>query len=218
MLRFLVLPLLLALLPSPPADPPAGERKLEGTYDVSGTNVDGTAYTGTLTVTRRGSVYQFSWATGNDYEGIGLLAGDFVAVGFGGEACGVVAYALDDGALEGVWGLYGQEAAGTERAVRTGGSGRAPAGSYAITGTNADGSAYEGTLSVVPHGAAFHLTWNAGGTSEGIGLRDGDVLAASYGDTTCGVVTYRVGEDGALDGTWTAFGLDGVGTERAVRQ
>jgi hypothetical protein len=215
MLRLLVLPLLLALLP---ADVLPSGRKLEGTYAVSGTNVDGTEYAGTLTVTRRGAVYQFSWATGNDSEGVGVLMDDFVAVGFGGEECGVVAYAVDDGALEGTWGLYGNEDTGTERAARSGRSDRAFTGAYAVTGTNPDGTAYEGALTIAPLGAAYHLTWDAGGASEGIALRNGDALAASYGAATCGVVAYRVGRDGAMSGTWTAFGLDGVGTERAVRQ
>jgi hypothetical protein len=91
-------------------------------------------------------------------------------------------------------------------------------GTYAIAGTNPDGSAYAGALTVAPHGDAYHLAWDAGSAYDGIGLVDGDAMASSYGPPECGVAAYRIGAGGALVGTWTDFGLDGVGTETATKR
>jgi hypothetical protein len=194
--------------PRPPAD-------IAGTYSVTGTNPDGSAYEGALTVTTRGSVYQFSWATGNDYEGVGVVDGNTVAVGWGGPECGAVLYRMaDDGSLQGQWALYENESAGTETARRVTDSG-APAGSYLVNGTNPDGSSYTGNLDVTAAGDSYRLAWEAGGVGQGIVLDD--MFGSSYGGEACGVAVYRVSGN-TLDGTWTTYGDGAIGTERAVGQ
>ena len=207
-------PLALSLLALGAAAP--GHADLAGSYDVTGTNPDESAYGGTLLVAARGPVYQFSWATGNDYEGVGLQGNDAVAVGYGGEGCGAVIYRVGgDGTLHGRWALYGTEAVGTERARRTSGSGLA--GTYRIEGTNPDGSPYAGSLLVERDGPAYTLTWEAGGTYVGAGILMDDEFGASYGGEACGVAVYTVrGAD--LDGQWTSHGAGAVGTERATRR
>ncbi len=193
-----------------------GHSDLAGTYDVAGTNLDGSPYTGTLQVTARGPAYQFSWATGNDYEGVGLQGDDAVAAAYGGDGCGVVLYRVGrDGTLDGRWAIYGMEGVGTERARRTSGSGLA--GAYAVEGTNPDGTPYAGTLVVERDGPAYTLTWQAGDTYVGEGILMDDEFGTSYGGEDCGVAVYAV-QGGDLDGQWTGYGAGAVGTERATRR
>lgn len=220
-------PLALALAALPLAaalallTPARAQADLAGSYAVAGTNADGSAYDGALRVSRRGALYQFSWATGNDYEGVGVRRGDVVAVGWGGEGCGVAVYGVRRAGseLDGVWAFYGQEATGTERALRGTGHEGSVAGSFEMGGTGLDGAAYGGVLTVAPDGPLYRLTWETGPeTYEGVGLRDGDALGASFGADTCGVALYRVRRDGALVGTWTTSGLGALGTETATRR
>src|SRR5215471_16343884 len=93
----------------------------EGRYKVLGTNPSGDQYSGTLDIIPHGGVYQFRWNTGTQYEGVGVKNGKFVAVAFAnggdGSGCGVVDYnIMADGTLNGIWGNYGTDGSGTERA------------------------------------------------------------------------------------------------------
>jgi hypothetical protein len=91
---------------------------LVGTYDVTGTNLDGSPYTSKLAVTAEGAGFAFSWDGGKD-KGFGIQRGDYVSVGIGGPQCGFVAYELQaDGTLEGKWGDNKARAVGTERAKK----------------------------------------------------------------------------------------------------
>jgi len=198
------------------SDNAAPTADIAGTYTVTGTNPDGSAYEGGLVVTERGDVYQFSWSTGENYEGVGVVSGNAVAVGWGSAACGAVLYrTADDGSLSGRWALYENESAGTETARRSdGGSGLA--GAYAIEGSNPDATTYAGTLSIEAAGDVYRLAWESGGAYVGQGIALDGLLGTSYGDQTCGVAIYRI-SGRSLDGTWTTYGADALGTERAVR-
>jgi hypothetical protein len=190
---------------------------IEGSYGVTGTNPDGSAYEGSLSVARTGAVYSFHWETGQPYDGVGVVDGNHVAVGWGGESCGGVIYRIgDDGSLYGRWALMGTDAAGTESASRSGG-GSGLAGSYSINGTNADGSEYTGSLDITDAGETVQLRWEAGGTSLGEGIVMDNVLGTSYGTNDCGVAVYRI-QGNTLDGVWTVYGAGGTGTERAVKE
>src|SRR5687768_6670922 len=90
------------------------------------------------------------------------------------------------------------------------------AGEYAVSGTNPDGSPYEGTLSVSQRGAIHLLSWETGGNHTGSSLHDGDVVAAVFGDDGCGVALYSI-DGGVLEGTWAGEGSEQFGTERAER-
>ncbi len=193
----------------------AEPSEIAGTYAVTGTNEDGSAYEGSLVVRPRGSVYQFSWATGNDYEGVGVVDGSTVAVGWGAPECGVALYEVqDDGALMGAWAMYNNEASGTESARRTSGDGLV--GAYTVDGTNPDGTRYAGNLDITPNGESYRLQWEAGGTSLGQGIVMDDMIGSSYGTDACGVAVYRI-RGGNLEGQWTTYGSPFVGTENAVK-
>lgn len=86
---------------------------------------------------------------------------------------------------------------------------------YSVRGTNPDGTAYGGQLDGVRRAdGTWVLTWRVGGSVvEGIGLVQGDVLAAAYpaGGGAAGLATYRILPDGRLEGSWTVG--EGVGRE-----
>ena len=89
-------------------------------------------------------------------------------------------------------------------------------GTYDVRGTNFDGSAYSGTAIITVTSAnTCRIEWKTGiSQSSGICMRSGDAFSAAYvlGDLI-GLVIYRIGDDGTLDGQWTVADTDGVGTE-----
>lgn len=90
---------------------------LVGEYDVTGKNPDGKEYKATLKVEPAVSRYRFLWS--NNTEGLGIKRGDNIAVGIGGSRCGFVTYEIQsDGTLDGIWGGYGTEKTGTEKATK----------------------------------------------------------------------------------------------------
>ena len=89
-------------------------------------------------------------------------------------------------------------------------------GTYAVAGTNFDGSQYVGTAKIALTSATTcTIRWQTGGTSsKGICMRNDDSFAASYVmGNVMGLVVYKVRPDGSLDGLWTIAGQDGNGTE-----
>jgi hypothetical protein len=189
---------------------------IEGSYAVSGTNTDGSAYEGSLTVSRTGDTYRFAWQTGEPYEGVGVVDGNHVAVGWGGAQCGGVIYRIaGDGSLSGRWALMGTSDAGTESATPVGRNAGLE-GDYSINGSNPDGTEYAGSLNIEDAGDVLYVSWEAGGSYVGQGIVMDDVLGTSYGDDTCGIALYQI-RGNTLDGLWTTYDAGTTGTERAVR-
>jgi hypothetical protein len=89
------------------------------------------------------------------------------------------------------------------------------AGDYHVHGENPDGRPYEGALRIEQKGEVYALTWETGGTTNGIGILSGNTLIASYGGPTCGVVAYRK-RSGTLDGIWAMSNSTQLGTETAT--
>jgi hypothetical protein len=90
------------------------------------------------------------------------------------------------------------------------------ASQYDAVGTNPDGSKYTGTANVtVISDTTFSIRWLIGGAVySGFGMRLNDSLAATYTiDGEPGLVIYKVGSTGVLDGLWAIRGKDGSGTE-----
>ena len=54
------------------------------------------------------------------------------------------------------------------------------AGSYDVTGTNENGSAYKGTLEIIKHGEAYQFRWNAGKQYDGVGVENAGVVAVAF--------------------------------------
>ena len=199
--------------------PPAPAPDIAGRYNVVGSNPTGAAYRGTLEVIARGDVYQFRWNAGTQYDGVGVQNGKIVAVAFAngadGKGCGVVDYdVMSDGNLNGKWGYWGTNEAGTETATRT--SGSSLAGEYDGLGKNPDGHEYKVKLTVEPAGNLYHFVWS--NNTDGVGIKRGDNVAVGIGGSRCGFVMYEVQSDGTLDGMWGGGGSDKTGTERATKQ
>ncbi|MBL8777308.1 MAG: hypothetical protein JNK12_15305 [Acidimicrobiales bacterium] len=85
-------------------------------------------------------------------------------------------------------------------------------GDYRIRGTNPDRSRYRGTLTIDGDEAGpLALDWDTNGSYEGVGVAEGDILAATHGDdgTACNAAIYPIGPDDTLDGRWVTY--DGRG-------
>lgn len=198
---------------------PVSAPDISGNYSVVGSNPNGGQYKGTLEVITRGDVYQFRWNAGTQYDGIGVQIGKIVAVAFAngsdGKGCGVVDYDVKgDGSLDGKWGYWGVNEAGTETASRT--SGSSLEGEYDASGKNPDGKQYKAKLTVEPAGNLYHFVWS--NNTDGIGIKRGSNVAVGIGGSRCGFVMYEVQSDGTLDGMWGGGGSDKTGTERATKQ
>jgi hypothetical protein len=193
----------------------ATDGKIGGDYTVTGTNPDKSQYKGNLTVTPHGDVYQFSWKFDSSTdEGIGILQNGVVSVAFGDTNCSVATFQeSSDGSLSGVWGTYGQNSIGLEEISVS------LAGKYTVTGTNPDNSGYKGGLELTEHGPVYQFSWTVGSNSyDGIGVRQAGTISVGWGDTTCGVVAYRILDSGALYGLWGQYGQNNVGAEFAASQ
>jgi hypothetical protein len=91
---------------------------LIGAYDATGTNPDGKPYKVQIAVAPAGGGFRFAWS--NNTEGFGIQRGNNIAVGIGGARCGFVSYEIrPDGTLDGLWGVYGSQKTGTERATKS---------------------------------------------------------------------------------------------------
>jgi hypothetical protein len=90
---------------------------LSGDYNATGTNPNGSAYKVQLSITPKAGGYQFAWS--NNSSGFGIKQGKAISVGIGGPRCAFVAYEIKpDGMLDGVWGGYGSDRTGTEKATK----------------------------------------------------------------------------------------------------
>lgn len=205
--------------PNPITIEAANVEDIRGTYNVTGGSETGPPYQGTLQVITRGDVYEFKWDVGgSEYEGIGVINDKTVAVawtnGSDGRGCGVVSYSiLPNGTLDGIWGLWGTNDAGYERATRLRGSGLP--GYYKVTGENPDESPYETTLTVTAVGRGYQFDW--GNNWSGFGIKQGNIVSVGFGGESCAWVVYDI-KPGVLDGVWGSYGSKNMGTEKAVKR
>jgi hypothetical protein len=201
---------------SPSGDP-------AGTYAVSGAGPDGKNYQGEVVVTKRDTVHQMSWKIGAEsYDGVAVRSGNTLAAayttGTDGKGCGAVVYKINaDGSLDGKWGEWGVNSSGAEKAVPLGEM-KGGVGTFDVSGTNTDGSAYKGKLTVT-RGAneTYQFAWDTGTKIIGTGVKMGDYLAAGSGAKQCGFVVYEVKGD-TLEGKWGVPGSESLGTEKATKK
>ncbi|NGM19435.1 hypothetical protein G3576_05375 [Roseomonas stagni] len=110
----LALPILAAM-----ASPAAAQRA--GLYDVTGTNLDGTPYTGQAQIRAAGlSSFVIAWRiSGQVVEGVGFASGRTIAVAYGlSQRPGLGIYTLNpDGSMDGEWTIVGAPANARERLV-----------------------------------------------------------------------------------------------------
>ncbi len=97
------------------------------------------------------------------------------------------------------------------------------AGDYTVTGTNVDGTGkYVGGLTITPRDDVYQFSWDSGGrTYDGVGVMTGKKIAVAFTNGTdgsgCGVVLYKVLQNGDLDGKAGYWGINSFETETAKR-
>jgi TolB-like protein len=81
----------------------AGEKRIEGMYNVTGTNPNGTTYSGVLTITRNNGAYVLLWRIGSStFRGTGNFQGENLVIDWG-QPYPVIYKVTDDGRLIGTW-------------------------------------------------------------------------------------------------------------------
>jgi hypothetical protein len=105
-----------------------------------------------------------------------------------------------------VFGFVGQVGAEPEKATEG-----TLAGTYACEGQNPDGMMYSGIVDIVKRKDTYLVRWTMQDDSQvvGVGIASGGVLSVSYFGGTPALVVYTIGENGRLEGKWTAGAAGG---------
>ncbi len=85
-------------------------------------------------------------------------------------------------------------------------------GTYDLSGGNSSwlGSGYQGEVVIAPQGDNYQVIWRIGSRQAqiGVGILKDDILSVAFVDASnpafWGVVSYRVGPWGELEGVWTS--------------
>lgn len=98
---------------------PAPAKDISGTYNIAGTNPDGSTYTGQATITASQNGFDVSWNYGNGTQtGNGRLSDYVFSARYattGSDVVGSATYILqDDGSLKGTWRNDGESGVGSE--------------------------------------------------------------------------------------------------------
>jgi hypothetical protein len=204
----------------------AARDALVGQYRHSTVTLTGKTRRSVATIALHGAGLSVAWEEdeGNLFGGIGVsLDGVFGAAytealdgSFRGD--GVLAYRIKGGTLDGVR-LPNDSADGTLIQETLEGS-PALEGRYAIARSlDADGHTYHsGYVDIVRSGDTYQMTWFTPTRSyDGVGIRVGDVLVASYAHGFApGVIAYCA-DDGLLTGVGTFGHVGTVGADRMQR-
>ena len=95
---------------------PSEMEGIAGSYDLVGTNPDGSEYGCSLQVTKTADgVYEWYWFSCGEYTGVGIQDGNVISVAYGSENCSAISYHVeDDGVLNGSWTYVGMTDLGTD--------------------------------------------------------------------------------------------------------
>jgi hypothetical protein len=104
---------------------PLFAQDISGDYAVTGTNLDGSGYTGNASIAMLSdSTCDVLWVTGADSvsSGVCMVANGMVAVSYEmGDVMGLAVYTVaPDGTLSGEWTIDGQDGTGTETLIPQG--------------------------------------------------------------------------------------------------
>jgi hypothetical protein len=85
-------------------------------------------------------------------------------------------------------------------------------GTYAVTGTNPNGTTYRGSVQIYRDGGSYRFKWLIANAApyDGIGVLNGNTIVVNWGQTYPAI--YQVGANGVLSGTWN----NGTATETLV--
>ncbi|MBE9128386.1 MULTISPECIES: CHAT domain-containing protein [unclassified Coleofasciculus] len=196
---------------------------VEGTWNITeAKTTDGRNYTGTVTIQPIGQIYSLSWQTsaGNQL-GLAFLENDRLFVAWGSDEAsgyGLGVYKIGgDGNLDGRW-TYSKAGGEIGTEIATGGRPDQIEGNYQVTGTNPGSEGqYKGNLNIRKTGDTYQLAWTVGATYRGVGIRSGDWLLVSWGQSSqFGVVDYTISGDKAK-GRLAIVNQSSLGIENLVR-
>ncbi|HEY9613273.1 tetratricopeptide repeat protein, partial [Allocoleopsis sp.] len=196
---------------------------IEETWTITeGKTLDGKNYTGTVAIQPIGQIYELSWQTSaGKQSGMAFFEDGHFFVGWGTDEAagyGVVLYKIGkDGTLEGKWTSSQQGGEiGTE--IATGGKPNQIEGDYQVSGTNPNETGrYKGTLNIRKTGDTYQVTWSVGSSYRGVGIRSGDWLVVSWGQSDqLGVADYAISGEKA-SGRLARFNQSSLGVENLVR-
>jgi hypothetical protein len=209
----------------------------EGTYDITGTNLDGSTYDGSLEITFDGDTYKLHWETKTLTDGIGIEYAGRLAVAYPADSCVVAVHDLDAQILKGL--SLGEESTTLDvgQMFFSDAGPSIGSGLVSFSGIRPDGSVFEGGLSRIPKSGDHkqQLTmvrqWIGDDKLVGTGVTGEDRMVTAMGlgkESGCGVVIYERDEDGTLNGLWGILvehhslggnGTDiGAGRETAVKK
>lgn len=176
------------------------------------------------TIALRGAGFSIAWQEddGNLFGGIAVAVDGVLGAAYT-EALngryrgkGVLAYRINGGRLDGVR-LPSESATLIQETLE---GPPALEGRYAIARSlDGDGHTYHtGFVDIVRQGDTYQMTWYTPARSyEGVGLRVGDVLVASYGSGFApGIIAYCA-DEGLLTGVGTYGHVGTVGADRMIR-
>lgn len=189
--------------------PPLAKAGLQGLYLATGTNPNGSTYSGMTSVTDLGDGrYRFDWWIGDQrFTGSGQRDGRWIRVDWGSTSPVIYTLAYD-GRLDGIWadGQASETLSVHEHAP--GGPPPRIAGRYNASGTNPNGTSYSGSATIEEAGGQWRVRWTVGNSAyQGIGVLDGSLFTVDWGQPS--PVVYVVRGDGSLTGLWSS----GRGTE-----
>ena len=94
-------------------------------------------------------------------------------------------------------------------------------GTYDLVGSNSSGDTYRGQVVIAPQGKNYAVVWLVGSRQAqiGVGIYNEwedlfSVGFADHGRSYWGVVSYKVGAWGELEGNWASSDSRGQGVER----
>ena len=203
---------------------PADRSALVGQYRHSTEFTAGKTRHSVATIAARGAGYSIAWEEddGNLFGGIavavdGVLGAAYTeALNGSYRGKGVLAYRINGGRLDGVR-LTSDSTTLIQETLE---GPPALEGRYAIARSlDADGRTHHsGFVEIVRRGDTYQMTWYTPARSyEGVGLRVGDVLVASYGSGFApGIIAYCA-DEGLLTGVGTYGHVGTVGADLMVR-
>jgi uncharacterized caspase-like protein len=174
---------------------------LTGVYRASGTNPNGSKYTGMVALNQEKDDFKLTWWIGKDeFHGSGNYAGKMLVINWGDKTPVIYSFG-DEGALDGEWADGSATETLTPAATATTEDVSPPEGEYSVEGRNIDGQEYSGTVTISKEGDDYKLNWKVGESEyEGDGTFDGNLLTVNWGNST--PVVYALGDDGSLKGLW----------------
>lgn len=228
LLAFVVSIACLNLLVSPRLNLGAAQADtLSGKYQLSGSEQDGTSYTGSLTITPSASdqaripTFTLVWdVDGEQYTGFGILHDDVLSAVYGDDGCALLTYKFRaDGGLIGVYANIVDHRFGTESVpAREKLSPHNFVGTVPVEGVSSDG-AYKANMTVAGSGLVYAISWDSADGPHGVSLFEGNSLSVEYksDESECELVSFTVRDNGTLTGIYADEQTAGLGTELAVR-